>query len=252
MSALALQSFGFEGQTVRVMQRDDLPWFVAQDVCGCLEIANHRDAVAKLDDDERDCVGITDAIHRERETLVISESGLYALIFKSRKPAAVRFRKWVTGEVLPTLRRTGRYLLANDDQAEQPLIDDIGHQDLALKLAHIREIRMTYGRETARRAWEEVGLPPVGTRKYRPGTIGHRMVEARQSVLDWMAACVSADAGAMTMSSELYASYASWCQARNIVVESQTHFGLSLGGMGYDRLAAGNGRIYRVGLRLSN
>ncbi len=108
--------FDFETNAVRVVMRDEVPWFVAADLCRVLEIGNPRDAVSRLDDDERDGVGITDAIGRNQITNVVSESGLYALIFSSRKPAAKRFRKWVTNEVLPAIRRTGQYAMAVSTQ----------------------------------------------------------------------------------------------------------------------------------------
>ena len=107
---MALQTFTFDAKApIRTLLRGDEPWFVAADVCAALTIANARDAVAGLDEDERDGVGITDAIGREQETGVISESGLYTLILRSRKPQAKAFRRWVTHEVLPALRREGRY-----------------------------------------------------------------------------------------------------------------------------------------------
>ncbi|HAS85382.1 MAG TPA: hypothetical protein DCS31_01075 [Candidatus Competibacteraceae bacterium] len=105
----SIVSFNFVAQSVRVVMRGDEPWFVAADVCEALTIANHRDAVAKLDEDEKDGVGITDAIGREQETTVINESGLYSLILTSRKPEAKKFKKWVTSEILPALRKTGHY-----------------------------------------------------------------------------------------------------------------------------------------------
>lgn len=110
MPDTALPLFEFEGQPLRV-HLDDAgePWFVAKDVCRVLEIANHRDAVAQLDEDEKDGVGISDAIGREQETTIISESGLYALVFRSRKPQAREFSRWVRKEVLPALRRKGHY-----------------------------------------------------------------------------------------------------------------------------------------------
>lgn len=93
----------------RVIDRNGEPWFVLSDACRELEIANPRDAASRLDDDEKDTVGITDAIGRKRRTTIINESGLYSLIMSSRKPAARRFKKWVTSEVLPTIRKTGGY-----------------------------------------------------------------------------------------------------------------------------------------------
>lgn len=86
----------------------------ASDVCRAIGIANHRDAVRKLDDDEKG-VGSTDTLGGEQESVIISESGLYTLILRCRDavtPGTIpyRFRKWVTSEVLPQIRKTGRYV----------------------------------------------------------------------------------------------------------------------------------------------
>lgn len=94
---------------LRVIERDGEPWFVLSDVCAKLGIANVGDAGTRLDDDEKDNIGITDVIGRSRSTTIINESGLYSLILTSRKPAAKRFKKWVTSEVLPSIRRSGVY-----------------------------------------------------------------------------------------------------------------------------------------------
>ena len=111
-NSTAMQAFAFDSHAVRVVDIDGQPWFVAKDVCACLDIVNHRDAIARLDDDEKDGVGISDAIGREQETTVINESGLYAIILRSQGAMtpgtpAHAFRKWVTAEVLPAIRRTG-------------------------------------------------------------------------------------------------------------------------------------------------
>lgn len=111
-TGLMIQVFDFNSQAVRTVMRDGEAWFVAADVCRVLEIANSRDALKSLEADERACVGITDTSSSSRNSIsvnVINESGLYALIFKSRKAEARKFRRWVTGEVLPALRRTGRF-----------------------------------------------------------------------------------------------------------------------------------------------
>jgi prophage antirepressor-like protein len=84
-------------------------WFCAKDVCQILGIKNHLDAVSKLDEDELKGVGDTDTLGGKQTLNFVSESGLYALIFKSNKPEAVTFRKWVTKEVLPAIRRQGFY-----------------------------------------------------------------------------------------------------------------------------------------------
>jgi prophage antirepressor-like protein len=113
MDTQLIQTFDFASLPVRVLMRDDAPWFVAADVCRVLDIANSRDAVGALDDDEKMTVANTDGHSGQRGGAqsfnLISESGLYALIFKSRKPEARKFRKWVTSEVLPAIRQTGQY-----------------------------------------------------------------------------------------------------------------------------------------------
>jgi BRO family, N-terminal domain/P63C domain len=86
------------------------PWFLASDVTEILGLGNPRDAIARhIDKDDRDGVGIPDAIGREQKTTVVNESGLYSLIFGSTKPEAKRFKHRVTKEVLPEIRRTGQY-----------------------------------------------------------------------------------------------------------------------------------------------
>ncbi|EPJ5401331.1 hypothetical protein AF48_02724 [Klebsiella aerogenes MGH 62] len=107
--------FNFESDSpIRTIMIDGNPWFFASDVCRAIGIANHRDAVRKLDDDEKG-VGSTDTLGGEQESVIISESGLYTLILRCRDavtPGTIpyRFRKWVTSEVLPQIRKTGRYV----------------------------------------------------------------------------------------------------------------------------------------------
>ena len=103
------KTFNFENLPVRTINRNGEVWFVAADVCAALEIGNPRQAVTRLDDDERDTFGIIDALGRQQETVVISESGLYALVMTSRKEEAKRFKRWVTHDVLPAIRTTGKY-----------------------------------------------------------------------------------------------------------------------------------------------
>lgn len=100
--------FTFSAQQLRAVLRNDEPWFVAADVCAALGLNNNRQAVTRLDDDER---GVTtvDTSSGDQQMTVINESGLYSLILTSRKPEAKRFKKWVTSEVLPSIRKIGRY-----------------------------------------------------------------------------------------------------------------------------------------------
>lgn len=103
-----LNSFVNDSFALRVVDVDGSPWFVAADVCKALDISNSRDAISRLDEDEKG-VATTDTLGGVQQVSIVSESGMYALIFSSRKPEARAFRKWVTSEVLPSIRKTGSY-----------------------------------------------------------------------------------------------------------------------------------------------
>jgi prophage antirepressor-like protein len=111
MNPSAVVPFRFESHEVRALNINGDPWFVAKDVCSVLEIEwRGSSSVSFLDDDEK---GVRDfrTPGGEQEMIVISESGLYTLIIRSNKPQAKPFRKWVTAEVLPSIRKTGGYVL---------------------------------------------------------------------------------------------------------------------------------------------
>lgn len=110
MTTLPSNIFNFETTEVRVQMRDGQAWFVAADVCAALEIKDTSMAVARLDEDERGTSSIGTP-SGEQQMLTVNESGLYSLILGSRKAAAKRFKKWVTSEVLPSIRKTGAYAL---------------------------------------------------------------------------------------------------------------------------------------------
>ncbi len=103
--------FQFEAHAVRVqLDEQGLPWFNGNDVCTALELANPRDAIAKhVDSDDVAKRDIIDSLGRAQRASFVNESGLYALILGSTKDAAKRFKRWVTSEVLPTIRQTGSF-----------------------------------------------------------------------------------------------------------------------------------------------
>ncbi|MGE7869542.1 phage antirepressor [Bacillus paramycoides] len=106
-----LQVFNNEefGQVRTVVQGEDV-WFVAKDVCDVLEIVNATRSLSRLDEDELHSMKVTDSLGRQQETNIINESGLYSLIMTSRKPQAKAFKRWVTIEVLPSIRKHGAYM----------------------------------------------------------------------------------------------------------------------------------------------
>lgn len=99
----------FEGNQLRIVEQNNEPWFVSKDVCSILEIKNSRDAVSRLDDDEKASVGLTDG-SQKRNVSIVNEFGLYNLVLGSRKPEAKEFKRWITHEVIPTIRKTGGYV----------------------------------------------------------------------------------------------------------------------------------------------
>lgn len=100
-----IEIYNFKNNDIRIARVNDEPWFVAKDVCDVLELTNPTIAISELDEDER----AKYYLGRQGETNIINEPGLYSLIFRSRKPEAKTFKRWVTHEVLPAVRKTGGY-----------------------------------------------------------------------------------------------------------------------------------------------
>lgn len=127
---------------IRVVERDGEPWFVAVDICGALDIANSRDALTRIDEDEKG-VALTDTLGGAQEVAVVNEPGLYSLVLGSRKSEARAFKRWITHDVIPAIRKTGMYatpatveaMLANPDTMIQVLqaFKDEREQRLALE-----------------------------------------------------------------------------------------------------------------------
>ncbi len=120
MTTTEIVPFSYEGNAVRtIMDDSNEPWWVAKDVCEVLGIKWVKDAVGGLDEDERDTIPITDSMDRKQMTSIINEPGLYTLVLKSRKPEAKKFKRWVTHEVLPTIRKKGAYALQEMSKEDQ-------------------------------------------------------------------------------------------------------------------------------------
>lgn len=107
-----LTKFNFSGMGVRVAIVNDEPWWMAFDVCRVLSLTNVSEAMNRLDCDEKTTLRISEG---GPEVNFVNESGLYTLIIRSTKPKAKAFRKWITSEVLPQIRKTGSYSLPVDD-----------------------------------------------------------------------------------------------------------------------------------------
>ncbi len=126
---------------VRVIERDGEPWFVAKDVCECLDLSNVSMAIDRLDEDEKSNISSTDIREiasnievSNRGINIVSESGLYSLVLGSRKPEAKLFKRWITHDVIPSIRKTGAYQLAPKSYAEalRALANEVEQKELAI------------------------------------------------------------------------------------------------------------------------
>lgn len=146
-----IQTFNFNAKPLRALTDENGdPWFVAKDVCDILGLENSRKATADLDPDERNTVTISDGIPGNPNKTIIGEPGLYKLIMRSRKPEAKEFQRWVTHEVLPTIRKTGGYIPATEAESDEDILAkavliaqktiDLKNQQLRAKDAQIKEL----------------------------------------------------------------------------------------------------------------
>lgn len=199
--------FQFEKFPIRAITRDDgEPWFVLNDVAAALEFDRGRDSARMLDDDEKGA-HIVRTPGGDQELTIINESGLYSLIMKSRKPEAKKFKKWVTAEVLPSLRKTGAYVMPGAENSARALPAEVArfldeaksqiggimksvvhsevHKALhdalpALVHGELSRHHITLRRgETAGQVWTRYGLP-----KMKGGCLmlSHQLVKSRCTI----------------------------------------------------------------------
>lgn len=118
-----IQRFEFKGAALRTLTDENgEPWFVAKDACDVLELSNVGQVLARLDDDEKSSITLNDGTPGNPNRAIVSESGLYALVLASRKPEAHEFKRWVTHEVLPQIRKTGGYIPTTDADDDMTIL----------------------------------------------------------------------------------------------------------------------------------
>jgi len=133
------KAFNYSGQEVKTIVIDNQPWFVAKDVSDVLGFRDPYTATRGLDDDEK-LLHTLFVSGQNRETTVINESGLYSLILKSNKEEAKQFKKWITHEVLPTIRKTGGYI-SNEDLFIQTYLPHADSQTQLMFRATLETVR---------------------------------------------------------------------------------------------------------------
>jgi prophage antirepressor-like protein len=120
----------FDGQHLRIIEQNSETWFVAKDVCSILEIKNPTDALKRLDEDERSRFNLG----RQGNANVVNEFGLYNLVLGSRKPEAKQFKRWITHDVIPSIRKTGSYQQPkNQLEILQIAVNELTSHDARLK-----------------------------------------------------------------------------------------------------------------------
>lgn len=118
-----IQTFNFNASTLRTLTDEaGDPWFVLKDCMNILNLGNPTETVKMFDDDEFSTTEVIDSIGRHQQAYIISEPGLYRLVMKSRKPEAREFQRWVTHEVLPTIRTTGGYIPTSEPDSDEDIL----------------------------------------------------------------------------------------------------------------------------------
>ena len=222
MSAVALKSFGFGDQLVRVSDQNGAAWFVANDVCAALELGNKAQAISRLEDDEKGVIS-NDTLGGVQKMTIISESGVYSLIFTSRKQSARAFRKWVTSEVLPTLRRDGQYEMEDAPAVRSKIhVPELGTRDdrdtLRVAAMLVREMKDLYGQAAGRQMWIKLGFPePDVDLSAAPPAPGEAAPPKEGDLNDWAnAAGVKGSKRDATHISDLWQSYVKFCSIAGV------------------------------------
>ena len=245
--------FCFESESVRVISKDGEPWFVAKDVCDVLGLTNPSMSLESLDFEERAKFNLG----RQGETNIISESGLYVLIIRCRdaiKPGTVpyRFRKWVTSEVLPSIRKTGSYEVTPCNRREV----QINYQNLdKLKSAKRLDIRYTIDLTKMINRPTRQGLDILSVltgldfTEIDPLPGKGRIVTLDDYLHRFLDDCYVVEDMAMAGATELYETWQDWVRRNNLVEcnVSMRRFGMVIQEY-YGKVRRPDG-IYYLGLR---
>lgn len=227
----------FEDAEVRVMTDEaGEPWFVLADVCRVLEVGNPSDAATRLDEDERMTLDNAEGHSGQRGGArcfnVVNEAGLYRLIFTSRKPAAERFKRWLAHDVLPTLRKTGRFHMEAPAAPAPAPANDEALADLEERRQAVNEISLALrvlGRRAARQLWRSNGLLPQPSQDEPP----HLDLGISATVIAFADEQVEDAPGESLPARAAYGAYCRWCVATRRQPVTETRFGRDLARMGY-------------------
>jgi prophage antirepressor-like protein len=235
----AVQCFGFEDHLVRVLDREGNPWFITKDVCRAIGIKNWNDTVERLDADEKG-VGDSDTLGGEQGLSIVSESGLYTIVLRSHSAMtpgspAHRFRKWVTAEVLPSIRKSGHYGAPPATEGES-LPASVAED--RIKLDKLHYALRCFRPAVARDLWFDLGLPFV------PSMAGAKAKAqpVEMTVSNFTEERLHPRPGVITAAGVIYAAYRDWCSENGIYPLGDSQFGRALVRLGFDKVKSN--RIY--------
>lgn len=147
----SLQLFSYNAQQVRTQLIDGEPWFVLADLCVILGLGSPHKVAERISEDDRNQTPVMDSLGRKQQTTIVNESGMYEVIIRSDKPEAKAFRRWLTSEVIPSIRKTGSYGTAT--KALSP--DEIVAQALQITAARVQELTAKVEQDAPKVAYVE-------------------------------------------------------------------------------------------------
>ncbi|SFK98617.1 BRO family, N-terminal domain [Pseudovibrio ascidiaceicola] len=221
-----LINMDFEDNLVRIVKLEGEPWFVGKDVCGCLDIKKARNSIDLLDDDERGTYTVGTPSGAQKVTIV-SEPGLYRLIFRSRKPEAERFKRWLAHDVLPSIRKTGAYTPNRErlvDRADLGSLTEVANKSRLVEIA-----AKISGPRAACELWEKLELPMVSSFTPRKVDIPTGIVASSENQLRiFIEEGCQLEAGYTITARAMFLAYKDWALTEGHPIISETAFGRAM------------------------
>ncbi|WP_312399548.1 BRO family protein [Leuconostoc lactis] len=179
-----VEVFNFEANEVRTVIIDNEAWFVGKDVADALGYAKSRNALIKhVYEDDALKQGVTDSLGRSQETTLINESGVYSLIFGSKLDSAKRFKKWVTSEVLPAIRKTGSYQVKQLSPTEMLKLQNDSILEVSEKVDRVEDKVDTYIENQAVNATDYSAISTAVTRRVHQYSAIHHIEKENRGPL---------------------------------------------------------------------
>lgn len=232
--------FAFEDHLVRVFEVDGAPWFVAKDVAAALGIVWKGDETVSRIPERWKGVRNLRTPGGQQFLLIISEPAVYKLAFRSNKPEAEAFTDWVAEEVLPVIRRTGRYEPPDSDAA--PEADGLGPlSDLSSRCRLVEITERLAGKEAARALWRHLGLPWVAEMEPR----GAVVAPADDAVARFALEGIERAPGVVAPAAMLWHAFSAFCERHDLVNPGEKSFFTRFSRMGFSKRKSAGRSVYQ-------